>query len=169
MKKLWLHRKFAQTMESTQRMHRWIAYDLRKSRKLIRSETNTQILRNLDFCDQNLHFFDTHVDARFPVLCYYSQSQEGSTSHCCEPFPPIFDKHVETRFPLPLYYPQSLERLYESCKSSALLANNWRRNPLGWAPGRAAQIEQLARREHFFENVDDSGTWPEHIPEEGCL
>ena len=67
-----IKRKFAQTIESTQRMHRWIAYDLRKDGKLIRSETNSQTLRNLDFCDQNLHFFDTHVDARFPVLCYYS-------------------------------------------------------------------------------------------------
>ena len=65
-------RKFAQTIKSTQRMHRWIAYDLRKNRKLIQSETNTQILRNLHFCDQNLHFFDSHVDAKFPVLCYYS-------------------------------------------------------------------------------------------------
>ena len=33
-----------------------------------------------------------------------------------------------------------------------------------WAPGRAAQIEQLARREHFFENFDDFGSWPGPIP-----
>ena len=26
----------------------------------------------LDFCDQNLHLFDSHVDARFPMRCYYS-------------------------------------------------------------------------------------------------
>ena len=48
-------RKFAQAMDSTQRTHPWIAYKLRKNRKLVRSGTNTQILRNLDFCDKNLH------------------------------------------------------------------------------------------------------------------
>ena len=56
-------RKFAQTIESTQRMHRWIAYDLRKVRKLLRSETNSQILKDLNFCDKNLHFFDTPIEA----------------------------------------------------------------------------------------------------------
>ena len=60
--------KFAQGIESTQRMHFWIAYDLIKDRKLLRRQTNSQILRNLDFCVQNLHFFDFHVDARFLVL-----------------------------------------------------------------------------------------------------
>ena len=47
-------RKFAQTIESTQRLHRWIAFDLMKVGKLLRSETNTQILRYLHLCDQNL-------------------------------------------------------------------------------------------------------------------
>ena len=70
-----LSRKFAQGIESTQRMHRWIAFDLRKDRKLIRSQTNSHILRNLHFGDQNFHVFDTHVDARFPVLCYYTSSR----------------------------------------------------------------------------------------------
>ena len=49
-----LSRKFAQTIESTQRMHRWISFGLMKVEKLIRSETNTQILRNLHCFDQNL-------------------------------------------------------------------------------------------------------------------
>ncbi len=46
-------------------------FDLMKGRKLLRSETNSQLLRNLNFCALNLHFFDTHVDARFPMLRYY--------------------------------------------------------------------------------------------------
>ena len=40
-------RKFAQGMELNQRMHFWMSQDLRKARKLLRSETNSQILRNL--------------------------------------------------------------------------------------------------------------------------
>ena len=76
-----LNRKFAQGIESTQRMHFWIAYDLMKTRKLVWSQTNSHIFGNLDFCVQNLHLFDYPVDARFPVLWNYSTSLKGSTNH----------------------------------------------------------------------------------------
>ena len=74
-------RKFAQGIVTKQRPHQSRAIALRKVRKLFRSQTNSQILRNLDFSDQNLHFFDTPIDARFPMLWYYSKSLKGSTSH----------------------------------------------------------------------------------------
>jgi len=50
----WWHEKnlfsrtaFSKTHSQTQRMHSWIAYDLRKVRKLLRSQTNSQISSNL--------------------------------------------------------------------------------------------------------------------------
>ena len=50
-------RKFAQGIKSTQRMHFWITYNLRKGRKLLPSETNSQILRYLHFCGPTARFF----------------------------------------------------------------------------------------------------------------
>ena len=49
-------------------MHFWIAIDLTKNRKLLRSETNSRIRRNLHFSIRNLHFFDYHVWTRL-VAC----------------------------------------------------------------------------------------------------
>ena len=48
-RKLSTTRKSSQGIESDQRMHLWMSHDLRKAEKLLRSETNTQILRNLHF------------------------------------------------------------------------------------------------------------------------
>ena len=62
-------------------------------RKLLRSETNSQILRNLHFCNPFTPIFDKHIETRFPLKLYYSQSQKGSTSHVmycfdgAKPFP----------------------------------------------------------------------------------
>ena len=60
----------------------------------------------------------------------------------------FFDKPSWSRFPLRLYYSKSIERLYESYRISSV-----GRSPFqGWAPGRAAQNEQNARRDHFSKN-----------------
>ena len=65
-------RDFSQGIESKQRMHFWIALDLTEKGKLLGSQTNTQILRYLHFCDRNFFVFDTHSFSEFPVLPYYS-------------------------------------------------------------------------------------------------
>ena len=74
-------RNFAQGIESHQRPHQSRAIASMKAGKLSRSETNAQILSNLHFFIQNLHFFDTPIDARFPMLRNYSKSLKGSTNH----------------------------------------------------------------------------------------
>ena len=50
-----VHRKFSQGMGSTQRMHFWIAFDLKMKEKLLRSQLNTQLLRFFYFCDRLSH------------------------------------------------------------------------------------------------------------------
>ena len=57
MKNLSLNGKFSQGMQLTQRMHFWIAYDLRKAGKLVWCETNSGIERNIHFCNQNKYLF----------------------------------------------------------------------------------------------------------------
>ena len=47
------HRKWPQGIESTQRMHFWIAFDLIYNRKLVRSQLNSQILSCDHFSGQN--------------------------------------------------------------------------------------------------------------------
>ena len=63
---------FSKTHRRTQRMHSWIGIDVRKAGKLLRSETNSQILGYFTFTVQNLHFFDNPIEARFPSKPYYS-------------------------------------------------------------------------------------------------
>ena len=72
---------FSKTHRRTQRIHSWIDLDMAQAKKLVRSETNSQILRNLHFCDPFTPIFDQHVETQFPSPLYYSQSQKGSTSH----------------------------------------------------------------------------------------
>ena len=63
---------FPKTHRQTQRIYSWIAPYLRMVAKLIRSETNSQILRNLHFCEPFTPIFDKHVETRFPLPLYYS-------------------------------------------------------------------------------------------------
>ena len=49
---------FSKTHRRTQRIHSWIGLYLRTCGKLVRSETNSQILRNLHFCHQFFPLFD---------------------------------------------------------------------------------------------------------------
>ena len=73
-KNLSLHGNFSQTHKWTQRKHFWIADDLSKGGKLLRSKTNSRILRNLHFCHQNHCYFESHVRSDFPMQPYYSKS-----------------------------------------------------------------------------------------------
>ena len=57
--KCWCHKKylccrtdFSKTHRQTQRIYFWIGLDLAEVGKLLRSQLNSQILRNLHFCDQ---------------------------------------------------------------------------------------------------------------------
>ena len=59
-----LKRDFYITHKLTQRIHSWIGRDLSYPGKLLRSQTNLQILRNLHFCARKTHFFDSPIDAR---------------------------------------------------------------------------------------------------------
>ena len=52
---------FHQGIESTQRIHSWICLDLRKVGKLLRSGTNSQILRNLHVSDPTAKDFDKPI------------------------------------------------------------------------------------------------------------
>ena len=52
---------FSKTHRQTQRIYFWIGLDLTEVGKLLRSQTNSQILRNLHFCDQETKNFDKHV------------------------------------------------------------------------------------------------------------
>ena len=54
-------RDFSKTHRQTQRIYFWIGLDLTEVGKLLRSQTNSQILRNLHFCDQETKNFDKHV------------------------------------------------------------------------------------------------------------
>ena len=63
---------FSKTHRRTQRIHSWIALHLRMVGKFVRSETDSQILRNLYFCEPFTPFFDKHVETRFPLPLYYS-------------------------------------------------------------------------------------------------
>ena len=51
-------RDFSKAHKWTWDLHSWIGRDLIKREKLVRSQTNSQILRNLHFCDQLLALFD---------------------------------------------------------------------------------------------------------------
>ena len=57
-KNIFTKRDFARTHRQTQRMHSWIARDLSYPGKLIRSQLNSRILRNLHLCDLFLALFD---------------------------------------------------------------------------------------------------------------
>ena len=57
----WCHKKnlsllttFSETIELTQRMHSWIAFNLKMIGKLVRSQLNTQILSYNHFCGEKL-------------------------------------------------------------------------------------------------------------------
>ena len=56
-----LSRDFSKTHRQTQRIYFWIGLDLTERGKLLRSQTNSQILRNLHFCDQTPENVDEHV------------------------------------------------------------------------------------------------------------
>ena len=67
---------FSKTHKQTRRMHSWIGLDLTEGVKLLRSETNSQILSNLHFCDPFTPIFDKHVSAGLgsrgkPSTCVY--------------------------------------------------------------------------------------------------
>ena len=55
---LFLKRDFSKTHKWTWDLHSWTALYFIEGGKLLRSETNLQILRNLHFCDQLLSLFD---------------------------------------------------------------------------------------------------------------
>ena len=76
---------FSKTHRQTQRIHSWICLDLRNVKKLVPRETNSQILRYLDFSGQNLRKIQSHDRLRFPLQPNYSKSREGSTSHLLVP------------------------------------------------------------------------------------
>ena len=76
-----IKRYFSKTHRQTQRIHSWIAFDLRKVGKLIRCQTNSWKFRFLNFRDQNLRKILDHSWRRFSLDPNYSKSREGSTSH----------------------------------------------------------------------------------------
>ena len=57
-KNLFVSTTFSQTHRQTQRIHSWIALDLRKGGKLLRSQLNSQILRYLHFSEPFTPLFD---------------------------------------------------------------------------------------------------------------
>ena len=63
---------FSETHRRTWDLHSWIGLELMHPEKLVRSETNSQILRNLHFCDPFTPIFDWHVETQFPLPLYYS-------------------------------------------------------------------------------------------------
>ena len=65
-------RDFSRTHIQTHRLHSWIGLDLRKKGKLLRSQWNSQILRNLTFSDLFAKIFDKHIWSEFPMRLYYS-------------------------------------------------------------------------------------------------
>ena len=67
-------RDFSQGIESTQRMHFWIALDLIYNRKLVRSQLNSQILSYDHFSAQKLRKILAQVDAQFLVSPNYSRA-----------------------------------------------------------------------------------------------
>ena len=64
-----LKRDFSKTNRWTQRSHSWIDLDFLERRKLLRSQTNSQILRNLHFCDPFTPIFDSPVERNCPCRC----------------------------------------------------------------------------------------------------
>ena len=65
-------RDFSRTHRQTQRMYSWIGLDLTEAGKLLRSETNLQILRYLHFSKPFTPIFDKPSWCRFPLPLYYS-------------------------------------------------------------------------------------------------
>ena len=63
---------FSKTHRWTWDLHSWIGLDLTNPEKLVRSETNSQILRNLHFRKPFTLIFDWHVETQFPLPLYYS-------------------------------------------------------------------------------------------------
>ena len=73
---------FSKTNISTQRIHSWIGRDLIYPRKLLRGQTNSQILRYLHFSDPFTTLFDKPSSARFSLRLYYSKSLEKLYESC---------------------------------------------------------------------------------------
>ena len=72
---------FSKTHKWTWDLHPWIARNLNYIGKLLRSQLNSRILRNLHVCDQSLKIFDSHIEIKFLLRLYYSRAQKRSTSH----------------------------------------------------------------------------------------
>ena len=67
MKKFSSSRNFSQGMHLAQQVHSWMNIDLGKAGKLLRGETNSQILKYFTFSAQNLRFLTTQLKHDFPA------------------------------------------------------------------------------------------------------
>ena len=73
---------FCETHSQTHQVHSWTAINLMEVRKLVRGQTNTQILRYHHFCENFVHIVEYPIDAEFPLQPYYSRSREGLYESC---------------------------------------------------------------------------------------
>ena len=121
-------------MESTQRIYFWIAYDLMKSEKLLRSETNSQILKYLHFCDPTARFFHSSIEIKLPSASTLLLEQKGSTSHF---------QHGKIR-----RCQTNLQILRNLCFKTKKLPKSWRQSPAKF-PGGANYSRAKALRVTF--------------------
>ena len=70
-KNLFSSRDFSKTHSQTQRMYSWIGLGLRIREKLLLSQLNSQILRNLHFSNSFTPIFDKPFWTHFPLRLYY--------------------------------------------------------------------------------------------------
>ena len=77
-------RTFSQGIAWTQQVYFWICLEIIYPQKLFPRETNTQILRNLNFSSQKLPKILGHSWRQLPLKPNYSMSREGSTSHMAD-------------------------------------------------------------------------------------
>ena len=80
--KLSSNKDFSKTHSQTYQAHSWTAINLMEVRKLVRGQTNTQILRCLHFCKNFVPSVEYPIDAQFSLQRYYSRSREGLYESC---------------------------------------------------------------------------------------
>ena len=73
---------FSKTHSQTHQVHSWTAINLMEVRKLVRGQTNTQILRYLHFCENFVPIVEYPIDAQISLQRFYSRSRKGLYESC---------------------------------------------------------------------------------------
>ena len=74
-------RNFSKTHRRTQGYHSWTSIDLTDPGKLLRGQTNTQMLSYLHFSNPLTPIFDSPFEIKFPLPLYYSRAGSSLLRH----------------------------------------------------------------------------------------